>query len=58
MKWLFPVAVLALFAFFAMSIYNKDQAAAEKQENERRMQAMTDSYTSGFDGLIRTVRDK
>lgn len=58
MKWLFPVVVLALFAFFSMSIYSKDKAAAEKQENERRMQAMTDSYTSGFDGLMQNVRSK
>lgn len=58
MKWLLPAVVMVIFVCFAVGIYSKDKSAAEKQENERRMQAMTDSYTSGFDGMIRTVRDK
>lgn len=55
MKSLFPVAVMVVFICAAIGVYCKHQSMEKKNEEDRRIEAAINTFTSGFDGLTRGV---
>lgn len=55
MKQLFPVVVMVICVCLALGAYSKHQNVEKKKEDDRRIEASINTFTSGFDGLRRGV---